>query len=699
MPYRSGVLPRAPKHPRSWNVSIVLLALLVIAASAAGLVRAQRSRSVTLDADEIVARSHAGWLASGEAVTVLVGDPAHARIIRVPGRPRRRGTNLVHDVDVIPAPGVVALMEGGRWAVTASGGVVEVLEQTLAPTVAQQVVGHGRVVQATAHGRARAEDGTRAQRAREGDAGRVWRPEEGAWGVVDLVDSDDGYCALHANGDVSCAFESTERDAGYQVLTSALRVPSPAQVVAAPHARGLICVRGRAGEVACAEEEQYASTPITDARYRRLPPLGLPRARRIAIGDFDLCVVGLDHSLWCVYGPDRAQPGAAAVGSGSLSAMHRVLDGVDDVALGAGVGCLRRTTGEVRCWGDMLADSGIAEREAPVEIPIGGRAERVVAVSSTLVCALVEGRILCWGRSNSNQVGALPLPRAIPSITRATGLAEVNDRLCASLSDGSVRCWRRDPFIEPADVMEQPAGVALRSLVNVGSDVLCATDAARHVWCARPDEGHAFHRAPLLDGSARIVVCGERICAPVGDDLRCAVGGGHGPWRNDDCPTDPDEAQRWQEARDLMRRRLVSRSPGPEMTVVDLTQPHSGSDETFERPLLDALHERTLRELRVTVNSGCAIGTTGGVACMTLAGYGDPPAETMLWPEVPAHVVPRIADAVELTAMRVMACARHGAGRVSCWGYNEGGALSHGESTPWVVGLDDLLSRARSSGP
>jgi|JI10StandDraft_1071094.scaffolds.fasta_scaffold68173_2 hypothetical protein len=55
----------------------------------------------------MIARSHAGRLASGETVTIFVGDGAHAQIIRVPRRERHWGTNVVRDVDVISAPGVV----------------------------------------------------------------------------------------------------------------------------------------------------------------------------------------------------------------------------------------------------------------------------------------------------------------------------------------------------------------------------------------------------------------------------------------------------------------------------------------------------------------------------------------------------------------------------------------------------------------
>jgi hypothetical protein len=298
------------------------------------------------------------------------------------------------------------------------------------------------------------QDGTEAELSGEAGAPRAWRAVEGARGVVDVADFDTGRCELLADGDVSCAFQPTNGAAGDEpstLRTSGLRVAAPTELTTDPFAGGMICVRGATGDLACG---------VRESGYRRVDLGPLPRASRVALSSQDFCVVGVDHSLWCVGGPDRPRP---LNQYRDRSTLHRALDGVTEVALGDEIGCYGRTSGEVRCWGNALRDFGIVERRAPVPIALGGRAERIV-MPLGFACALVGGQIWCWGlryvpeRPAAARFVDAAAPQRVPTAGEATGLAVDQQDLCASLSDGSVRCWGGTPSRSPARRWDGPPG-------------------------------------------------------------------------------------------------------------------------------------------------------------------------------------------------------------------------------------------------
>lgn len=615
-PYRAADLtpPRPPS--RSGRAYLVALVLLVAAVTAVHRLRPPKAPPPTRHAIRHVPFPPVSRLVSGDAVTILTGDAAHARFIRVPGAVRRRGVDLVRDAEVIAAPGVVGLVEGGRWAVTAAGQWVELLDQRLGPPLSPPVAARG---------------------------GRD---------AIDLVGSDEARCAVSVNGDVSCG-DGADNPA-YGPHTSALRVPSPEQIVMVPHRSGLVCVRGRNGEVACGDrDEAWVGHLGADENWCQRLPLGdVPRARRVALSDSDLCLVGFDRSLWCLYGPDRPLRRDESPDLHSLTAMHRALGDVEAVALGPDVGCFRRTDGEVGCWGRALADSGVVRRGAPVPIAVPGRTERLAALDGGLFCALAEGRVWCWGAVQTTLgLADSAVPRELRSLAGATGLASMQGALCATLADGTARCTFTETLDLDPSVVAHPAGLALRSLVGAGR-FACATDAARRAWCARYI-GEGFRRAPSLDGREHFAVLGGLRCDVEGP-IPC-IGPDRG-WRRAD-PVDPE-------------------------------------GEAIDRSFLAALRAPALLERRVVTSLGCAIGSTGAVACQQSDRFNDNLDESATGVDEPVAVVPGLSDAVELAINPWTQCARHRTGRVSCWGENTGLMLSHGEASRWSVGLDELLRRS-----
>jgi hypothetical protein len=205
-----------------------------------------------------------------------------------------------------------------------------------------------------------------------------------------------------------------------------------------------------------------------------------------------------------------------------------------------------------------------------------------------------------------------------------------------------------------------------------------------------------FERVAPLDGSERLVARGgtDLLCGLRGAGLRCAVRADSERWRRaESARADPDDPGRWRRERDEIARLLAGRSSAPDARSADLGGP-DGDDGTFERSIAELLEAPALRELRTNASTGCAIAASGRVACRTLAGWGDGGGETISWPEVPGAVIPGLTDAVELAVGGRFNCARHATGRVSCWGENLGGTLSMGASSPWVVGLEEILARA-----
>jgi alpha-tubulin suppressor-like RCC1 family protein len=123
-----------------------------------------------------------------------------------------------------------------------------------------------------------------------------------------------------------------------------------------------------------------------------------------------------------------------------------------------------------------------------------------------------------------------------------------------------------------------------------------------------------------------------------------------------------------------------------------------GDGTMMNRPQATAMPVTQVRQIaasgyQTSVAGGqtCALRMNGTIACWGSNDFGQlGNGQTSMTPSTAAVEVVGITGAVELVAGRYHACARHGAGVVSCWGHNDAGQIgdsSQGTDRPVPVAV------------
>jgi alpha-tubulin suppressor-like RCC1 family protein len=121
--------------------------------------------------------------------------------------------------------------------------------------------------------------------------------------------------------------------------------------------------------------------------------------------------------------------------------------------------CARKTNGRLFCWGEdddgRLGDGTIglpAESAVPVKVTGNATNWKRVTGGRVHTCALKRnGRIFCWGRDDSGQLGdgivgpntAIPV-QVIGNATDWKSVAAGDDHTCARTTSGRLFCWGLD---------------------------------------------------------------------------------------------------------------------------------------------------------------------------------------------------------------------------------------------------------------
>lgn len=271
--------------------------------------------------------------------------------------------------------------------------------------------------------------------------------------------------------------------------------------------------------------------------------------------------VDLDH-LVGGESPDGAPAGDAAHADGPLVPVsdatddHNVVASADIAELGAGTQftCVRKTTGEVDCWGrgtegrlgDGLATSSSAPvtvRELPDAIDL--------SVGSSHACAIRQnGNVYCWGNNASSQLGDGTTgegrtPVLVSKLTsKSVQVSAGGSFTCARLEDGTVACWGDNAkgqlgngvlggSADPAIVK----GLGDVKQITTAANSACALTNAGDVYCwgdnANSQAG-ANDGGPPVPGATKLGTLsgvsalsiggtGEQFCAVLGDgsEVRC----------------------------------------------------------------------------------------------------------------------------------------------------------------------------------
>jgi alpha-tubulin suppressor-like RCC1 family protein len=187
-----------------------------------------------------------------------------------------------------------------------------------------------------------------------------------------------------------------------------------------------------------------------------------------------------------------------------------VMSGFTDVAeveAGNGASCLRRMGGEVHCWGDNTfgqLGNGMVGGSASTPVAVVGLTDAVdVALGDGFACAARStGRVVCWGKNTSGQLGTSGGNRGtiddvsgLPDASPATAVAASGTHACAVLS-GAVWCWGandlgqlgqgdRAPYAAPVAVVGLTGVTSVFGAqgTSVGPRHTCATLAGGGVSC------------------------------------------------------------------------------------------------------------------------------------------------------------------------------------------------------------------------
>jgi alpha-tubulin suppressor-like RCC1 family protein len=127
---------------------------------------------------------------------------------------------------------------------------------------------------------------------------------------------------------------------------------------------------------------------------------------------------------------------------------------VVEVRAGGEHACHRRLDGRIACWGrndsGQLGDGTTMSRSTPVQVVGLPGPARALALGGGFTCAIDnEAHVVCWGADESGQVGSSdaalalsgsPQPIAVPAVQGALELAAGGAFACARGIDGVV-CW------------------------------------------------------------------------------------------------------------------------------------------------------------------------------------------------------------------------------------------------------------------
>lgn len=307
--------------------------------------------------------------------------------------------------------------------------------------------------------------------------------------------------------------------------------------------------------------------------------------------------------------------------------------------------CAAMTTGRVSCWG--RADSGQVGPKAgeltdlPVRVPLPWPALDVAA-GARHSCALSEtGAVVCWGASDKGQLGSSGAQEEVALGAPALDVACGGDTCCALLRGGAVSCWgdnssgqlgrAKNEAALPFDPSPAPVqGLAGARAVAVGASHACAAVAGEAVRCwGQGTEGQ------VGPGGANAQIVPLAVAGVV-DATQVACGQAHS------CALTEDALWCWGD--DSWGQLLLKEGAGP------IEVPAS---------LLPIAGPIAAGGWHTCVVGGCfganttepAGGTTGGGQALPMS--DDPP--------------------VALAAGLLHSCAVRAAGQIECWGVNDAG--------------------------
>lgn len=263
-------------------------------------------------------------------------------------------------------------------------------------------------------------------------------------GVVDVAVAPSHACVANPSSGLRCFLDVDLEPASVSSFAAK-------QVVASLSG---VCALGASGNVACyrAGARELPRDPVT-------LPKDVPSATSIAAGERHVCVLATDGTVACWGDNQFGQLGSlddAALKPNALTHVAGLKD-VTSLAAGKVHTCALQKNGKVACWG-MNELGQLGRPTGSAHEPIQAKPLDVAGldgVSSIAAgyyhsCAVVGGKVLCWGSNMHGELGRAPTkmpndkPEPVPGIGDAVQVACGEQHTCALLRGGKIECWGRN---------------------------------------------------------------------------------------------------------------------------------------------------------------------------------------------------------------------------------------------------------------
>ena len=347
--------------------------------------------------------------------------------------------------------------------------------------------------------------------------------------VTQIVAGERHFCARIADGTVRCwgddglgQLGQPEEPAGGPDRPRVSDIQGVTQISAAG---STTCARVDDGGVFCwggnanAELGRELDPPFDDEAHPTPERVAIDAAARVDVGQRSVCATTSAGAVYC-WGNDESAQLARGEPQFEPGAPARAELGVTATRTGAGIdtGFVLTTGGGRLTWGAVAGRSGaLAGRISSVTpTPLPSAVERLTNVTSFAVsgttpgaippgappwapppppnqhaCAVMNGDVYCWGKSERGALGSglpdpvVPLPTLARLGTRAYAqqIAAGGETTCARLTDGSVACTGENvrgqlgsgaagPFASAFTAASTLSGRAVQ--VAVANETVCA---------------------------------------------------------------------------------------------------------------------------------------------------------------------------------------------------------------------------------
>jgi len=318
-------------------------------------------------------------------------------------------------------------------------------------------------------------------------------------GATQVAAGYEHTCALRSDGVVACWGFNNRGQLGQppsgdaQVVPANLSLGSVAIQVVAGYDHSCALLQG--GTVWCWGSNQWGQLGLgnTVDSYSPAQVPGLSGVDEIAAGAAYTCA-RIGGAVKCWGGNSQGQVGNGGSYFDVYASPQDVvgLSNTTQITTGPYHACARLDDGTARCWGDnALGQLGAgfgAGSKVPVAVDLGGILQ--IAAGAGWTCARMNsGKAMCWGGNQDGQLGnpsvvedASAVPVEVANLTDVVKLAAGSTQVCAITGTGRVKCWGRGDSGELGDgrtgLYGLPATVLLAPAAGVTATTLTSSPGA-----------------------------------------------------------------------------------------------------------------------------------------------------------------------------------------------------------------------------